>query len=60
QLNEQSVTLEELAQRYEISRERVRQIETRALEKMTQFVMEAAAKKAANALPAPASVKAVA
>ncbi|MFM9890693.1 MAG: RNA polymerase sigma factor RpoH, partial [Rickettsiales bacterium] len=42
QLNEQSVTLEELAQRYEISRERVRQIETRALEKMTQFVMEAA------------------
>ena len=50
---EDQVTLEELAQRYNISRERVRQIEARALEKMTQFVM-AAANQAA--LPAPAKV----
>lgn len=41
-LNEDQITLEELSQRYNISRERVRQIESRALEKMTQFVMDAA------------------
>ncbi len=51
-MNEEEQTLEELAQRFGISRERVRQIESRALEKMTQFVMEAA-KKAA--LPKPAA-----
>jgi RNA polymerase sigma-32 factor len=51
-MNEEEQTLEELAQRFGISRERVRQIEARALEKMTQFVMEAA-KKAA--LPKPAA-----
>jgi RNA polymerase sigma-32 factor len=51
-LNEDSVTLEELSRKYDISRERVRQIEARALEKMTQFVMNAAAAKTA-ALPAP-------
>ncbi|MES2984187.1 MAG: RNA polymerase sigma factor RpoH [Pseudomonadota bacterium] len=41
-LNEDAITLEDLSKRYGISRERVRQIESRALEKMTLFVMEAA------------------
>ncbi len=49
-LKEDQVTLEELSQRYGISRERVRQIEARALEKMTAHVMDAASKPA---LPAP-------
>ena len=43
-LNEDELTLEELSKRFSISRERVRQIESRALEKMTQFVMDAAKK----------------
>ena len=51
-MSEEEQTLEELSQRFGISRERVRQIEARALEKMTQFVIEAA-KKAA--LPKPAA-----
>lgn len=54
-LNEDAVTLEELAQRYNISRERVRQIEARALEKMTHFVMEAAKQAANSNLPMPAT-----
>jgi RNA polymerase sigma-32 factor len=45
-LAEDQVTLEELSQRYNISRERVRQIEARALEKMTKHVLAAAAKPA--------------
>ena len=45
-MNEEELTLEELSKRFGISRERVRQIETRALEKMTQFVMAAAQKAA--------------
>ncbi len=49
-LNEDELTLEELSKRFGISRERVRQIESRALEKMTQFVMAAATKLA---LPRP-------
>ncbi len=49
-LSEDQVTLEELSQRYSISRERVRQIEARALEKMTAHVLAAAAKPV---LPAP-------
>ena len=49
-LQDEPVTLEDLSQRYGISRERVRQIEARALEKMTKHVMAAAAKPA---LPAP-------
>lgn len=49
-MNEEEKTLEELAGRFGISRERVRQIEARALEKMTQFVMEAANRAA---LPKP-------
>jgi len=52
-LNEDVITLEELSTKFNISRERVRQIETRALEKMTAFVMAAAAVKAKAALPAP-------
>jgi RNA polymerase sigma-32 factor len=52
-LSEDAMTLEALSEQFGISRERVRQIETRALEKMTQFVMEAAAEKAKKALPAP-------
>ena len=48
-----AVTLEELSQRYNISRERVRQIETRALEKMTHFVMDVANK--ASKMPVPSA-----
>jgi len=47
-MNEEELTLEQLSKRFSISRERVRQIESRALEKMTQFVM-AAAKKSGTA-----------
>ena len=43
-LNEDELTLEELSKRFGISRERVRQIESRALGKMTQYVMDAANK----------------
>lgn len=43
-LSEDQITLEELSQRYNISRERVRQIEARALDKMTKHVLAAAAK----------------
>lgn len=49
-LSEDAVTLEELSTRYNISRERVRQIEARALEKMTHYVMNAHNKPT---LPAP-------
>ena len=52
-MKDDPITLEELAQRHHISRERVRQIETRAVEKMTQFVMDAANKAATPALPKP-------
>jgi RNA polymerase sigma-32 factor len=45
-MNEEELTLEQLSKQFNISRERVRQIESRALEKMTQFVMEAAKKAA--------------
>ena len=45
-MNEEELTLEELSKQFGISRERVRQIESRALEKMTQFVVEAAKKAA--------------
>jgi len=49
-LQEEPITLEELSQRFGISRERVRQIEARALEKMTEHVLAAAGKPL---LPAP-------
>lgn len=45
-MNEEELTLEELSKQFGISRERVRQIESRALEKMTQFVVDAANKAA--------------
>ena len=51
-LREDPLTLEEISHRYNISRERVRQIEARALEKMTEAVMKAHARPA---LPAPAN-----
>ena len=50
-LSENQITLEELSTRFSISRERVRQIESRALEKMTHFVMEAAKKVALPGAP---------
>lgn len=50
-LLEEPVTLEDLAVSYGISRERVRQIEARALEKMTQYVLE---HQQVKALPAAA------
>lgn len=40
-LSEDPRTLEELSQEYGVSRERIRQIEARALEKMTEFVANA-------------------
>ena len=49
-LTEEPITLEDLSSTFNISRERVRQIEARALDKMTKFVMEAANKPA---LPSP-------
>lgn len=55
-LREEPLTLEEISHRYNISRERVRQIEARALEKMTLAVMkahEAIANQQRAALPAP-------
>ncbi len=41
QLSEQPRTLEELSERYGVSRERVRQIEARAMEKMADYVAKA-------------------
>ena len=41
-LQESPSTLEELAQHYEVSRERIRQIEVRAFEKVQEAVKEAA------------------
>ena len=49
-LKDEPETLEDLSQRFGISRERVRQIEARALEKMTAHVLAAATPPA---LPAP-------
>lgn len=55
-LAEEPATLEDLSQKFGISRERVRQIEARAMEKMTTHVMalakEAAEKAARATLPA--------
>lgn len=39
-LNEPPATLDDLSQKYQVSRERIRQIEERALEKMHQYVTE--------------------
>ena len=49
-LREDPVTLEELSQKYKISRERIRQIETRAFEKLQKSMINAS--KSKNLLPA--------
>jgi RNA polymerase sigma-32 factor len=46
-LQEEPLTLEELAQQYDVSRERIRQIEVRAFEKVQDAVREAARSNAA-------------
>ena len=48
-LSEESVTLEDLSKKYKISRERVRQIETKAFEKLQKAMLNAA--NAKNLLP---------
>ena len=53
-LQEDAATLEELSQKYGVSRERVRQIEVRAFEKL-QKAMKTAMLKSTAALAAPAS-----
>lgn len=52
-LQEPPVTLEELSQEYSISRERVRQIEMRAMEKLQSAIASEAQRLG---LPAPASI----
>ncbi len=47
-LRENPATLEELAQEYNVSRERIRQIEVRAFEKVQEAVTHAARQKAAH------------
>jgi len=49
-LNDSPVTLEELGKRYGISRERVRQLEVRAFEKVQKSVIESADKKEDDAM----------
>ena len=48
-LNENPVTLEELSKKYKISRERIRQIETKAFEKLQKSMISAS--KSKNLLP---------
>ena len=48
-LNENPKTLEELSTKYKISRERIRQIETKAFEKLQKSMINA--NKSANLLP---------
>ena len=48
-LSEDSVTLEDLSKKYKISRERIRQIETKAFEKLQKAMLNAA--KSNNLLP---------
>jgi RNA polymerase sigma-32 factor len=49
-LQEEPATLEELAQVYNVSRERIRQIEVRAFEKVQEAVQKAASHKSAEAV----------
>tara|TARA_Y100001936_G_C15795640_1_gene518807 strand:- start:386 stop:751 length:366 start_codon:yes stop_codon:yes gene_type:complete len=49
-LSENPVTLEDLSKKYKISRERVRQIETKAFEKLQKSMINAS--KSKNLLPA--------
>ena len=44
-LTEQPITLEELSQKYKISRERIRQIETKAFEKLQKSMINASNSK---------------
>ena len=44
-LNEPPATLEELSQQHHVSRERIRQIEVRAFEKLQENIKHAAAKE---------------
>ena len=44
-LNEETVTLEDLSGKYNVSRERIRQIEVRAFEKLSSRVRELAREK---------------
>ena len=48
-LSEESSTLEDLSKKYKISRERIRQIETKAFEKLQKAMLNAA--KSNNLLP---------
>jgi RNA polymerase sigma-32 factor len=54
-LAEEPVTLEELSSEFNISRERVRQIEVRAFEKVQAFVVAQAQRQAVAGLPAKAA-----
>ena len=49
-LNEEPTTLDELSKKYKISRERIRQIENKAFEKLQKCMLNAA--KSRNLLPA--------
>ena len=49
-LNDDPTTLEDLSQKYKISRERVRQIENKAFEKLQKHMLNSA--KSKNLLPA--------
>ena len=48
-LSEETSTLEDLSKKYKISRERIRQIETKAFEKLQKAMLNAA--KSSNLLP---------
>ena len=49
-LSEETITLEELSKKYKISRERIRQIENKAFEKLQKHMLNSA--KSKNLLPA--------
>jgi RNA polymerase sigma-32 factor len=44
-LNDKTITLEDLSSQYDVSRERIRQIEVRAFEKLQKRMRELAAEK---------------
>ena len=49
-LNDKPVTLDELSRKYKVSRERIRQIENKAFDKLQKYMLNAA--KSKNLLPA--------
>ena len=49
-LNDEQSTLEDLSKKYKVSRERIRQIENKAFEKLQKYMLNAA--KSKNLLPA--------